>query len=225
MPIYIIGGQKGGTGKSTVAVNLAVALQRAGRDVLLVDADRQRTASRWADRRSADSSLPPVNATERTGKLFNTLDDFGRRYDDVIVDAGGHDSVELRTALVAADHLYSPVQASQADLETLATMSELVEEASALNSRLRAHLLLTRTPTHPTVSDTRDALELLATYPAFDICSTVIRDRKAFKDAMFFGKGTLEMSDPKAALEVDQLAQEVLAHAQVSRRQAASSAA
>lgn len=225
MPIYIIGGQKGGTGKSTVAVNLAVALQRAGRDVLLVDADRQRTASRWAARRGADPTLTPVNATERTGKLFHTLGDFGQRYDDVIVDAGGHDSVELRTALVAADHLYSPVQASQADLETLATMTELVEEASSLNARLRAHLLLTRTPTHPSVSDTRDALELLATFPAFDVCTTIIRDRKAFKDAMFFGKGTLEMSDPKAALEIAELAQEILTHAQVRRREAAPSAA
>lgn len=225
MPIYIIGGQKGGTGKSTVAVNLAVALGRAGRDVLLVDADRQRTASRWADRRSADSTLQPVNATERTGKLFHTLDDFSRRYDDVIVDAGGHDSVELRTALAVADHLYSPVQASQADLETLGTMTELVEEAVELNRRLRAHLLLTRTPTHPGVSDTRDAFELLRTYAAFDVCATVIRDRKAFRDGMFFGKSALELPDTKAALEIDQFTQEVLAHAQIRRREDAVSAA
>jgi len=224
MPIYIIGGQKGGTGKSTVAVNLTVALQRAGRDVILVDSDRQRTAKRWADRRAADASLTAVHISECTGKLFNTLVDFAQRYQDVIVDAGGHDSVELRTALVAADHLYSPIQASMADLETLDTMSELVEEASALNANLRAHLLLTRTPTHPSVSDTRDALKLLATYSAFDICSTVIRDRKAFKDAMFFGKGTLEMSDPKAALEIDQLSQEILAHAGLRCSQSAISA-
>lgn len=221
MPIFIIGGQKGGTGKSTVATNLAVALVRAGRDILLVDADRQRTASRWAERRAADGSLTIVRHTELSGKLFHPLGDYSRRYDDVIVDAGGHDSVELRTGIVAADHLYSPVQASQADLETLVTMSELVESARAMNPRLRAHLLLTRTPTHPGISDTRDALELLATFDAFDVCRTVIRDRKAFKDAVFYGKSALEMVDAKASLEVDSFAQEVMSHAQIQRRQVA----
>lgn len=221
MPIHIIGGQKGGTGKSTVATNLAVALQRLGRDVLIVDADRQRTASRWAGRRQADEKLPRITATECTGNLFHTLDDLSHRYDDLIVDAGGHDSVELRTALVVADHLYSPVQASQADLETLGTMTELVEQAKAMNARLGAHLLLTRAPTNPAVSDTRDALELLSTYPSFTICSTIIRDRKAFKDAMFFGKGALEMNDPKAALEIDSLVRELLDHAQIRRPEAA----
>lgn len=221
MPIIIIGGQKGGTGKSTVATNLAVALQRAGRDILIVDADRQRTASRWAGRRQNDEALPSITATECTGNIFHNLRDLCRRYDDLLVDAGGHDSVELRSALGIADHLYSPVQASQADLETLGTMTELVEQASAINPRLKAHLLLTRTPTNPSVSDTRDALELLATYPAFDICRAIIRDRKAFKDAMFFGKGAVEMADPKAAAEIDALANEVMDHAEIRRSEAA----
>jgi chromosome partitioning protein len=221
MPIFTIGGQKGGTGKSTVASNLAVALQRAGRDVILVDADRQRTASRWVGRRHTDSALRRLGIAESTGDLFHALDDYSRRYDDVIVDAGGHDSVELRTALVISDHLYSPVQASQADLETLGTMTELVEKASALNRRLRAHLLLTRTPTNPSVTDTRDALELLATFDAFDTCATIIRDRKAFKDAMFFGKSVLEMADPKAATEIQSLLEEVMTHAQIRGPEAA----
>lgn len=225
MPIFVVGGEKGGTGKSTVATNLAVALGRLGRDLLLVDADRQRTASRWADRRQADPGLAAIHATERTGKLFQSLADFATRYSDVIVDAGGHDSVELRTALAAADHLYCPVQASQADLETLAKMSDLVESATALNPRLKAHLLLTRTPTHPTITDVADALDLLATYPSFDICRTVIRDRKAYRDAVFFGKGVLEMADAKAAQEIESLTEEVLVHAQIYRPQATAAVA
>lgn len=215
MPIFIIGGQKGGTGKTTVATNLAVALARAGRDILLVDADRQRTASYWSGRRQAAEGLPTVHATEQSGKLYQALRAFADRYQDVIVDAGGHDSVELRSALVAADLLYSPVQASQADLETLHTMTELVDGARALNPRLRAHLLLTRAPTHPGVSDTRDAQEFLATFPAFAACRSVIRDRKAFKDAMFFGKGVAELTDAKAALEIDAFTQEVMGHAEI----------
>lgn len=209
MPIYVIGGQKGGTGKSTVATNLAVALSLRGRNPLLVDSDRQRTASLWSDKRQSNDSLKPIITMQKDGKLYQALLAMAEHYEDVIVDAGGHDSVELRSALVAADHLYSPVQASQSDLWTLGTMSALVEQASAMNERLRAHLLLMRAPTHPSVTDTRDALELLAQFPAFDVCRTVIHDRKAFRDAMFHGKGVLELGDSKAATELDFFTTEV----------------
>lgn len=221
MPIIVIGGQKGGTGKTTCATNLAVSLTLAGLDVLLVDADRQRTSSHWSGRRQSHENLPPIHCTEQSGKLFAPLRAFADRYGIVLVDAGGHDSVELRSALVAADHLYSPVQASQADLETLTTMTELVDGARALNPNLGAHLVLNRAPTHPGVSDTRDALEFLASYPAFDVCKTVIRDRKVFKDAVFLGRGAVELGDDKATLEARTFAEEVMAHAQIRTPRAA----
>lgn len=146
MPIYVIGGQKGGTGKSTVATNLAVSLTRRGRSPLLVDADRQLTASHWSAERQS-GTLTPITTVQKTGKLFRDLQALSERFEDVIVDAGGYDSVELRTALVAADHLYSPVKASQSDLWTLEAMSQLLGEARELNPRLGAHLLLSMAPT------------------------------------------------------------------------------
>lgn len=207
--IYVIGGQKGGTGKTTIATNLAVALARAGRTPLLVDSDHQRTATLWSDKRQQNAELPAVITIQRTGELYKPLLALAEHYSDVIVDAGGHDSVELRGALVAADRLYSPVRASQSDLWTLDYMSTLVAQAKAMNGRLSAFLLLTMAPTHPNVSDTRDALELLAEYPAFGVCTTVIRDRRAYRDATFHGRGVLEMGDPKASSEVESLLLEV----------------
>lgn len=221
MPIIVIGGQKGGTGKTTLATNLAVCLTLTGQDVLLVDADRQRTSTYWAERRLAHDGLPLIASTEQSGKLFTPLRGFADRYGIVLVDAGGHDSVELRSALVAADHLYSPVQASQADLETLVTMSELVDGARAINPKLQAHLVLNRAPTHPGVSDTRDALEFLVNFPSFDVCKTVIRDRKMFKDAIFHGKGAVELGDDKSAHEARAFALEVCSHASIHVPQAA----
>lgn len=210
--LYVIGGQKGGTGKSTVATNLAVALTLRGRQVLLVDTDRQATATHWGDVRQADESLPPVTVVQKTGKLYRTLRDLEDRYEDVIVDAGGFDSVELRTSLAAADALYSPVRASQSDLWTLEAMSALVTEARELNEHLRAYLVLSMAPTHPGVHEAEAARALLADYPAFGLCAALLRDRKAFRDAMFQGRGVLELPDPKASQELASLTEEVLAH-------------
>jgi chromosome partitioning protein len=210
--LYVIGGQKGGTGKSTLATNLAVALTLRRRQVLLVDTDRQATATHWGDVRQADERLPPVTTVQKTGKLYRTLRDLEDRYQDVIVDAGGFDSVELRTALAAADALYSPVRASQSDLWTLEAMSALVTEARELNESLRAYLVLSMAPTHPGVQEAQAARELLSEYPAFERCHALLRDRKAFRDAMFQGRGVLELSDAKASAELATFTEEVIQH-------------
>lgn len=207
--LHVIGGQKGGTGKTTIATNLAVALTLAGREALLVDTDRQLTASHWSDVRQAHDGLPAVTCIQKTGKLYRTLRDLEDRYQDVIVDAGGFDSVELRTALAAADCLYSPVRASQSDLWTLAAMADLVTQARELNDQLRAYLVLSMAPTNPAVQETRQALSLLAEYPTFEVCTSILRDRKAWRDAMFQGRGVLELNDPKATAEMLALTREI----------------
>lgn len=211
--LYVIGGQKGGTGKSTIATNLAVALSQAGRQVLLVDTDKQATASNWSDVRETQESKHPIVCIQKTGKLFSALRDLETRYEDVIVDAGGYDSIELRTALPAADFLYSPVRASQSDLWTLEAMTELVAEAKEMNPALKCFLVLSMAPTNPRVSETRDALGLLKQYDEFELCKTVIRDRKAFRDAMFRGRGVLELDDLKARDELKQFSKEVMQNA------------
>lgn len=215
--LYVIGGQKGGTGKSTLATNLAVALTLRHRQVLLVDTDRQQTASHWSDVRQSDESLPAITCVQKTGKLFHVLRDLETRYEDVIVDAGGFDSVELRTALAAADCLYSPVRASQSDLWTLEAMSELVGQARELNDELRAYLVLSMAPTNPAVRETEQARALLAEYPAFTVCSSALRDRKAFRDAVFRGRGVLELADPKALAEIAAFTEETFEHGLVRK--------
>ncbi len=214
--LYVIGGQKGGTGKSTIATNLTVALTLAGRQVLLVDTDRQRTASDWSDVRQAHEDLPAITCVQKTGKLYRVLRDMEDRYDDVVVDAGGFDSVELRTALGAADALYTPVRASQSDLWTLHAMSELVGQARDVNEHLRAYLVLSMAPTNPAIKETEQALALFADYPAFTVCQTLLRDRKAWRDAMFQGRGVLELADAKAKAEMHAFTKEVLDHASPS---------
>ena len=183
---------------------------------LLVDTDVQKTATRWSDVRKLNALEPAITCVQKHGQLFQTLRSMRERFDDIVIDAGGQDSPELRAALVGADVLISPVRATQCDLWTLEAMSELVEHARAMNPELDARLLLSLCSTNPSVTAAKSARALLAEYPAFGAFRTEIRDRKAFQDAMFLGKSVLEMSDAKATSEMTAFFEE-LTHARAIR--------
>lgn len=207
--IVLFGGEKGGTGKSTLATNLAVWLARQGRDVLLVDTDLQRTASHWVDRRNAAAGLAKVHCAERRGNVFHALRDLARRYDEVIVDAGGRDSEELRTALVAAQQVYVPLKASQPDIETSVHMNELVKLARAMNPGLVAVAIISMAPTNPSVHEAEEALDVLTELPELTRSGIVICERKVYRDAIAEGKGVVEMDNQKAIAEIEALAKEI----------------
>ena len=208
--IILIGGEKGGTGKSTVATNLAVWLAHEGRDVLLLDADIQSTAKRWVDRRNdLSEGLPAVHCAQALGDVFKPARDYAQRYGEVIIDAGGRDSKELRTAMVAADYLYVPIQASQPDLETMDHVNELVGLARGMNPNLRAFALISRAPTNPMLNEVREAKGFLAEFAELQLAGTFIRDRKVFRDAMLEGRGVVEMANSHARAEVQLLGQEI----------------
>jgi chromosome partitioning protein len=207
--IVLLGGEKGGTGKSTLATNLAVWLARQGRDVILVDTDRQRTASHWADRRNAINGLAAVHCAEKHGNVFYAVRDLAQRYDEVIVDAGGRDSEELRTALVAAHLVYVPLKASQPDLETSLHMNELIQLARGMNPSLSARALIAMAPTNPVIHEAAEARELLSELPDLVPSGVVIRERKVYRDAIAEGRGVVEMDNAKATAEIEALAQEI----------------
>ena len=100
--IILIGGEKGGTGKTTIATNLAAMRALAGRDVLLIDTDPQGSANYWVQSRDEEKITPRVACIQKFGKgLPAEVKDLAHRYQDIIIDAGGRDSVELRSALVS----------------------------------------------------------------------------------------------------------------------------
>jgi chromosome partitioning protein len=207
--ILLLGGEKGGTGKSTVAVNLAVWLAIQGTDVLLIDTDPQGTASHFIDRRNALDGVPKVHCAEKRGHVFDTIRDLAKRYEQVIVDAGGRDSEELRTALVAAHIVYCPLKASQPDIETSVHMNQLVKLARGMNPILKARLLISMGPTNPVVQEATEAQEVLSQLTEFTLSGVIIRDRKVYRDAMIEGRGVVELTNEKATAEIEALAREI----------------
>ncbi len=207
--ILLLGGEKGGTGKSTVAVNLAVWLARQGTDVVLIDTDLQATASHFVDRRNTLDGAPKVHCAEKHGNVYDTMRDLAQRYQQVIVDAGGRDSEELRTALVAAHVVYCPLKASQPDIETSVHMNELVKLARAMNPVLQARLLISMGSTNPAVQESAEAQEILGQLTEFTLSKVIVRERKAYRDAMIEGRGVVELGNEKATAEIEALAREI----------------
>lgn len=203
--IVLIGGEKGGTGKTTLATNLVAMRAASGGDVLLVDTDRQGSASFWsAVRDESTEALPAVPCVQVFGKgVARQVSDLAGRYADVVVDAGGRDSVELRSAMVVADQLYVPVQASQFDVWTLEQMDTLVGQAQVINPALRAAVVFNRASTHPRVRESEEARTFVDEFEHLNYAGLVIRDRIAYRRAASEGLGVTEMAelDPRAVAE------------------------
>ncbi len=208
--IILFAGQKGGSGKSTLASNAAAYLANKGHDVMLVDADRQGTCSRWSEYRDESSQLKTVHCVQKYDRITKALKDFDSRYQFVVCDVAGRDSQEMRSAFLAADIAVIPFRPSQADLDTLPHVAEIVSAASDLNPKLTCYALLSLAPTNPVINETAEASEFLKDYPEFTRLESIIRDRKIYRDALSEGKGVVEMDNPKAKQEINSLIQELL---------------
>ena len=218
--IVLIGAEKGGTGKTTLAVNLAAVRAGEDNDVLLVDTDKQGSASDWAAIREEDTSRPLIPSVQVFGKQVSSqLEDLSGRYEDLIVDAGGRDSVELRSAMVAADRIFVPLQASQFDVWTLEQMNELVEQAQALNPQLCAQVFINRASPHPKVHEADQAAQMLEDFEHLSFGNIVVHDRIAFRRTASRGLAVTEADsvDPKAAGEVKNLHAAVFEEADSNR--------
>lgn len=213
--IILLGGEKGGTGKTTLATNLAAMRVLAGRDVLLIDTDPQGSANYWAQTRDDEHITPRVACVQKFGKgLAAEVNDLKQRYQDIIIDAGGRDSVELRSALVVAEKAYIPIQPSQFDIWTLNQMDELVEAAKVFNQTLQASVIISRCSTNPSVHESDDAGKLLDDFSNLELAGFMVRDRIAYRKAAKDGLAVMELKpkDPKAQEEMEKFYQEVYHH-------------
>ncbi|WFE69735.1 AAA family ATPase [Thiomicrospira sp. R3] len=199
---------KGGCGKSTLTTNLAALLVNQGKDVIIVDADRQATSSNWAlDRNETDK--PKVNHVQAFDNIRETLLDLAKRYEYVLVDAGGRDSRELRTGMTAANLLIIPFRPSQPDLDVLPSLQEIITLSKDYNPNLKVRAVLTLAPTNPSVKEVEEAKDYLKDYQDIHLLKTIVRDRKIYRDAISLGYGVVEMNNDKAIEEIQQLSEEI----------------
>lgn len=205
--IYTIGGIKGGSGKTTIATNLTVYLAKQGRDVILVDADDQESATDFCSFRfqSLNGELG-YTAVKVTGSELNAnVTRLAKKYDDVIIDTGGRDTVSQRSAL-SISHVYLvPFAPRSLDVWTLRKVEDLISEMAPFNPNLKCLTFINKADARGTYKE--DTADLLRESRFVQFIDTPLGNRIAFANATASGLGVVEFkpTDEKAVAEVIEL--------------------
>lgn len=197
--IISICNEKGGSGKSNIAINMAVKLGLNGDDTLLIDTDPQKTTEVFNIIRT-NNNLPLIyNSVAKGGAgIANEIKSLERKYDVIVVDTGGRDSDEMRQAMLVSDITIIPVVPSDADIAVLNKMISLINQINQLrvfSTPLKVFIVISKASPNPALKQKVDMLKDLINEKKAEnifLLESVIYEREAYKNAFSAGKGVLE---------------------------------
>jgi chromosome partitioning protein len=211
--IIAVCNQKGGSGKTTLSMQLAGSLARRGGKVLVVDADPQGTATRWAA--SADDERPfpasVVGLSAASTKVHREVKKFVEDYDFIIIDCPpAADSPVPQSALLVADLALVPVIPSPLDMWAAVGIREVISNVGDINEELKSRLVINQLQPNTTLA--KEALEVLPEF-GIEICDTYLRQRQVYRQSAVFGQTVHDFGAKASAAveEVEALTGEVLA--------------
>lgn len=204
--IVVVGGIKGGTGKTTIATNLAVLRSATGKKVLLVDADEQKSTSVWANQRdvlniNTSWVTIPLGGKALKSQLLKMKED----YDDIIIDVGGRETTSLRAAISIADIFLIPFKPRSLDIWTLGDVKALIAEMKPANPNLKCFAMINQADSKG--ADNEGTISILKECEEIKCIESSLGLRKAFANASGDGLGVSEMKvlDKKAIQEIQEL--------------------
>ncbi len=203
MSIIAVLNTKGGVGKTTTALNLAVGCALQGRNVLAVDGDRQGSLLTALTNRGDREPSVAVAQYVDGQTLRQQVQRAVSQYDNIVIDAGGRDNTALRAALLLADKVIIPFLPRSFDVWALDDMNALLAEARAIKD-VDAYALLTMADARG--SDNEAAS--LAVPDGVQLMPVIVGRRKIFADAGGAGLSVLELPanrDNKAVAELQAL--------------------
>lgn len=206
--IVVVGHTKGGVAKTSLALALAIRRASQGRDVLLVDADEQQTASKFAAlRTSLEHDGARYQTAAYTGRAVrDQVRTLAPKFQDTIIDVGGRNTDSLRAALMVADRLVVPVPPASFEVWEIETIDDLVGEAQAMNERLNAISILSMAD-HRRSRNNTEAVTALQEARHISYSGVLVHSRVAWQEAQAAGRAVFEMArrDAKASAEIEEL--------------------
>ncbi|MFB6489064.1 ParA family partition ATPase [Xanthomonas perforans] len=202
--------QKGGVGKTTLAVNLAASFSRHGSRVLLIDADPQGSALDWAAAREGEPLFSVVGFPRPT--VHKDITQLGQGYDHIVIDGPPRVTDLARSAIMAADVVLIPVQPSPYDIWAADEVVKLIEEARVYKSALKAAFVVNRKIVNTAIG--RDVGEALAAYPVPALTASITQ-RVLFAEAVARGQAVHEVdAEGPAAAEIEAVRKALMEFAQ-----------
>ena len=196
--------QKGGVGKTTVAINLAAMLRRNNFNLVLLDTDPQGSATQWHDVEENQAievihHPDPVRPTD--------IEELLQRYDHIVIDAPPAIGDISRSVLAVSDLAIVPLSPSPLDIWSCWGTLEMISEVQRDNPGLKAQLLVSRKiPGTRVGREAREAMEVFET----EIFDSELCQRVAYVDSMTSGVSVMQYAPgSKAMLEIEGLFKEV----------------
>lgn len=209
--IISVANQKGGCGKTTITMQLSGTLSRDKYKVLVVDADPQGTATRWAV--NADDATPfmaHIAGLSAAGiKVHKEIKKYVGSYDFIIIDCPPSvNSVTPYSALMVSDIVLIPMIPSPADLWAAVGIQELIEQVKDINEGLKA--IIIPNMCQQNLSLTQDVLEILNNF-GIEVSNTHLCLRTAYRQSAVLGQTVYDIKGAdKAISEIEKLKIEIL---------------
>jgi chromosome partitioning protein len=205
MPIISFLNQKGGVGKTTLAIHVADAFTRKDQKVILVDADPQGSALDWAAARQGEPRFPVIGLPKPS--IHKELPAIASGYDWTIIDGPPRVYEVARSAIMASDAVFIPVQPSPYDVWAANEILELFKESDIYKPDVKRAFVINRKIANTAIG--RDVNEALSEYQLL-VLDSALCQRVSFADSATLGKTVFDV-DPEgqAAREVMTLIEEI----------------
>lgn len=217
MTVVVFGAEKGGVGKTSVALNFTVLASQQGADVVLLDTDRQKTASNWLGlrRQEEGEALSSLSVLANSADPLHEISSLSRRYELVVVDIGAQNYRALVECAMLADLYVVPTSTSALDLDTTEDLFQLMGRLRPKNRRkhLDACAVLSKVPAHPQSREVARTRARLVDAQV-DLLQAALPLRSAWRSMANTGRALHELTgrhhDERAAAEMQNLYDEVV---------------